>query len=142
MPLSEHEQKLLDELEKQLASEDPRFAKNINPEPVAGLSARRVVLGILTMIAGAVLAVLAISFAASSGPLAIALGVAGFGVMVAGGLLAFSPGKGRSGGSASPLGGSGRSTSPGGGSGGGANGKNFMQKMEDRWERRRNEGGR
>ena len=50
MPLSDHEQQLLDQLEKQLRSEDPRFAQNIaQPRNEAGssISAKRFVGGCL-----------------------------------------------------------------------------------------------
>ncbi|ALE91774.1 hypothetical protein AOC05_04650 [Arthrobacter alpinus] len=52
MPLSEHEQRLLDQLEAQLHAEDPKFANALASDPVRSLSTRRIVIGILVVIAG------------------------------------------------------------------------------------------
>lgn len=135
MPLSDHEQQLLDQLEKQLRSEDPRFARNISETQAAaagpGLSARRFVVGILMLLAGLAAAIFAISMVTHS-MFWIALGVVGFGLMVVGVYWAFSrPNQsirhsGGSGGTKAP-----QSAPPKGGSSGG-----FMNKIEDRWEKR------
>src|SRR5699024_7340331 len=70
LPLSDHEQQLLDQLEKQLRSEDPRFARNISETQAAatgpGFSAKRFVLGILIALAGLAATILAISLVSNS----------------------------------------------------------------------------
>ena len=57
MPLSEYERKMLEELEAQLADEDPSFADTLKPEPPAAvapmrLSIRHLVLGLLVAVLG------------------------------------------------------------------------------------------
>ena len=57
MPLSEYERKMLEELEAQLADEDPSFADTLKPEPPAAsvpmrLSLRHLVLGLLIAVLG------------------------------------------------------------------------------------------
>ena len=52
MPLSEHEQRLLDQLEQQLHAEDPKFANALSTAPSRSLSTRNIVIGVLVMIAG------------------------------------------------------------------------------------------
>ena len=86
MPLSDHEQQLLDQLEKQLRSEDPRFAQNITqPRSEAGspISAKRFVGGALALIAGA--AVVVASIYLFELPFNVIGGVIGFAIMVLGG---------------------------------------------------------
>ena len=52
MPLSEHEQRLLDQMERALYAEDPKFATSMrNPNPLAG-DKRRIALGVLAFLAG------------------------------------------------------------------------------------------
>ncbi|WP_159617691.1 DUF3040 domain-containing protein [Arthrobacter zhaoguopingii] len=82
MALSEHEQKLFDQLEKQLEDEDPRLAATLATAAAPSLSTRRIVLGVLidfvgllTVFVGVMLSGLAPS---------IFVGVFGFAVMVAG----------------------------------------------------------
>ena len=58
MPLSEREQKLLEQLEQQLNADDPGFAQSLNREgsrgaaPAAAYSLRHLVLGVLIAVAG------------------------------------------------------------------------------------------
>ncbi|WP_167196944.1 DUF3040 domain-containing protein [Brevibacterium pigmentatum] len=131
MPLSDHEQQLLDQLEKQLRSEDPRFARNISETQAAatgpGISAKRFVLGILIALAGLAATILAIALVSSS-TWWIALGVVGFGLMVAGMYWAFSrPGPAHT--TQTDTRNSGTKSGSKGNSG-------FMSRMEDRWEKR------
>ncbi|HVF04792.1 MAG TPA: DUF3040 domain-containing protein [Frankiaceae bacterium] len=81
MPLSEHEQRLLDQIERQLYAEDPKFASTVRSHDVKTHLTRRVkrysalvVLGLAGLVAGAVLR-------------AVVVGVAGFLVMLAGGIV-------------------------------------------------------
>lgn len=56
MPLSEHEQRLLEQLEKQLGADDPTFAQSMSSSSrqvrEASFSARHVVLGFLIALVG------------------------------------------------------------------------------------------
>ena len=81
MPLSEHEQRLLDQIERQLYAEDPKFASAVRAHDVKSHLGRRIkkfsvllVLGLAALVAGAVLK-------------NVFVGVAGFLVMLAAGLV-------------------------------------------------------
>ena len=78
MALSEHEQRLLDQLEQQLHAEDPKFANSMATSAGRGISTRRIVLGALMAVAGLAVLLLGITEAG------IVVGVAGFLVMGAG----------------------------------------------------------
>ncbi len=54
MPLSEHEQKILEEIERQLYEQDPKFARNVASKARKGHSARNLRRGIV--LSGATLA--------------------------------------------------------------------------------------
>ncbi|MEX5301605.1 DUF3040 domain-containing protein [Kocuria sabuli] len=122
MPLSEHEQQLLAQLEKQLHADDPRFVTSMGSRAVKGASTRNIVLGIVIAVVG--LLVLLGGVVLKS----VLLGVLGFVVMGAGVYVAtLRSGKPRSdgaGGKAGPP----RRSSP------------FLQNLEQRWDQR-NSGG-
>lgn len=84
MPLSEHEQKLLDQMERALYAEDPRFASHMKGRATAP-SRRRLFIGV-----GVALAGLAVVIAAVTTQI-IPLGVVGFVLMVAGVAYAATP---------------------------------------------------
>ena len=52
MPLSEHEQQMLAQMEQALASEDPRFAHQMRGGTTLAVRRRRLVLGILGVVIG------------------------------------------------------------------------------------------
>lgn len=129
MPLSEHEQRLLEQMERALYAEDPKFASSLQRPTFRGASKGRLTIGVLVLLAG--LGLLITGVAVKLEP----LGVVGFIAMLAGVVLAFSgarseksddveaaaaqPGKKTSG----------RAPKPDGGG--------FMGRMEDRWRHRR-----
>ncbi len=78
MALSEHEQRLLDQLEQQLHADDPKFAHSMASSTQRSMSTRRIVLGSLITVAG--LAVLLLGITNQFIP----VGVAGFLIMGAG----------------------------------------------------------
>jgi len=78
MPLSEHEQKLLEQLEKQLHEDDPKFANSMGSDPIRAWSTRHIIMGVLGTIAGVLLLLVGVSLQN------IFLGVLGFIVMGAG----------------------------------------------------------
>lgn len=122
MPLSEHEQQLLAQLEKQLHADDPRFVTNMGSRAVRGASTRNIVLGIVIAVVG--LLVLLGGVVIDS----ILVGVLGFVVMGAGVYVAtMRSGKPRPDG-APGKGGTPRRSSP------------FLQNLEQRWDQR-NSGG-
>jgi hypothetical protein len=134
VPLSEHEQKLLDQMEQALLAEDPRFAHQMKNTPVIrGPQRRRLLLGALAVVLGLALVLVGVNTT-------MWVGAAGFALMVAGAAYALTPvraphlvavpdgtqpaadqpkRKGRSG-----------------------SGSSFMARLDERWERRRNDGER
>ena len=55
MPLSEHEQRLLDQIERALYAEDPKFASNVRGARMRSLSHRRRLQGIALFVLGLLL---------------------------------------------------------------------------------------
>lgn len=131
MPLSEHEQRLLAQMEQQLLAEDPKFASAMNGR--RSLARRRMLIGVLAVIVGMVVLVVAVA------QQWIPVGVLAFLVMLGGAIYAFSAPKVPRG----PIGvvdHSGR-TKAGKTSRGGRAPRSgtFMQRLEERWDRRRDE---
>jgi hypothetical protein len=120
MPLSEHEQKLLEQLEKQLHEDDPKFANSMGSDPGRSWSTRHVVIGVLCALAGVFLLLVGVTLQN------IFVGVLGFIVMGGGVYFATM-----------------RSTAaakPGAKARSGKNGKqrsSFMSSLEERWDERR-----
>ncbi len=82
MPLSEHEQKLLEQMEQALYADDPKFASNLRTAGT-GATRRRAALGVLAVLAGLGFLVLGVAISP-------AIGVAGFTVMLIGAVLTYS----------------------------------------------------
>ncbi len=80
MPLSEHEQRILAELEESLSKDDPRFAKNVRETTVYSHSGRRVRWGV----AGFVLGLIELIWTFSH---SIAFGLVGVAIMFASALV-------------------------------------------------------
>jgi hypothetical protein len=129
MPLSEYEQRVLEQMERQLTSDDPRLANTLTQRGrrpfgryfIAGIGAA---VGLLLLVLGA------------AGSRAW-LGVVGFVVMFAAVAFAFAdPHRGRKSG---PQG----TVQPGGTvRPARATKRGFMSRLEERWDRRRGESGR
>lgn len=138
MPLSDHEQRLLEQMERALHAEDPKFASALQGADLRALFRRRALLAVIGFVLGigALVAGVVIS--------QIALSVAGFVVMLGCAWLAYAswrripaPGeivpvarrKVRA------------VAKPGGrGSGGRQPRQPTMRRFEERWQRRRDEG--
>lgn len=88
MPLSEHEQRILDEIEKNLHEEDPRFARQVRRSSPAQMELSRAKLGAATFVCGFL--VLIAFFVTQT----IFIGVLAFGAMVAGIVLVASSTRG------------------------------------------------
>jgi hypothetical protein len=81
MPLSEHEQRILEEIEKRLAEEDPRLVESVTRASVTGHALRRVRWGIAGFVLGLAMLFLFL--------ISISVAVAGFIVMLASGLVVY-----------------------------------------------------
>lgn len=131
MPLSDNEQRLLSEMEQRLLDDDPRFASTMRGSSIGIRSKQRLIVGAGTVIAG-----LLIMLASLYNQL-IPVAVVGFVVMLGGASWALSGPRKAAGpeGVVTPEGKvKKRHSTPKAGSPG------FMQRMENRWERRRREG--
>ncbi|MDR2257284.1 MAG: DUF3040 domain-containing protein [Arthrobacter sp.] len=126
MPLSEHEQRLLEEMEKQLHA-DPQFADSLRKAESAGrYSTRNIAIGLLIAVAGLAVVLVGISLS-SMAVIGIVVGVLGFFLMCFGVYLALS-----------------KRGSAGAGVGG-SNGpapaspkrSSYLQRLEQEWEDRR-----
>lgn len=132
MPLSEHEQRLLEQMERALYAEDPKFATALRTNASGKASRSRAALGVLAFLAGIGLLM------TGAVTTMVALGVIGFVVMLVGAVMAYTALRG---GGAAPAAADGSAPKPQKGApkrqrqAGG-----FMGNMEDRWRRRRDEG--
>lgn len=125
MPLSEHEQKMLDEMERQLFADDPRLADAFGSQRSAAprRDGRRILLGLGAVVLGLVLLVVAVSIPA------IWLGVLAFLGMLAGAVYAVT--------APAADGSAARTTRAAGGrTGDSARSGAFMRRVEERWDRR------
>jgi hypothetical protein len=124
MPLSEHEQRLLEQIERALYAEDPKFASAVRGGRMRKPSRRRRLQGVALFLAGLVLLIVGVIVPLRPFEIPV-LSVLGFLVMFAGAAVAVIGGRRGSG--AQRSGGGDRSTS-------GSN--SFTQRMEDRFRRR------
>jgi hypothetical protein len=148
VPLSEHEQHLLEQMEQALYAEDPKFASQMQGSTVRDRLRRHITIGILAVLAGLVLVVLGVVNEA------VWLGAIGFALMVGGAAYAVTPPR-----TPRPtLGAVGhdgtvRAHAPAKSTGTKSNRKSksakprqsggsagFMQRMEQRWDKRRGDG--
>lgn len=141
MPLSEHEQRVLEQMEHAMEAEDPKFATAMRGRTPKARQRRRVILGSVGVMAGLVLVVAGVAGSV------VWLAVAGFVLMLAAGALALTPPRrhpARVHG-AGPIG----SVAPDGSTqprrrlakaGRAPRSGTFMQRLEQRWDRRRDQG--
>ncbi len=131
MPLSEQDQRLLDEMERHLMNNDADVVSA--PRDGQTLSYRNIVYGTVLVLLG----IGGLIAGVSTG--VIAIGVIAFVLMVAGVVLAVTPAKtapdAPQGGHAPMSGGSGGAKKPSAGSS-----ASFMDRINDRWDRRQGEG--
>ncbi|MGO1254914.1 MAG: DUF3040 domain-containing protein [Microbacterium gubbeenense] len=126
MPLSEQEQRLLDEMERQLMHTDADVVHASTGDRT--LSYRNLLLGAVLVLVGLGAIIAGIAMWNSTVVAAVIVGVVGFGAMLAGVILAVSPGKGDTSSDASDSRAPQKTPSVGGAS--------FMDKMNDRWDKR------
>jgi hypothetical protein len=124
MPLSEHEQRLLDQIERELYAEDPKFASTVRGARFRRPARRRRIQGIALFVVGVALLVVGVMVRAlwvAEIPLASVLG---FLVMFFGVVLAVMSGRHPAGDAKGGKGGSGKTKS------------SFTQRMEERFRQR------
>lgn len=93
MPLSEHEQRLLEQIERALYAEDPKFASTVRGGRIRKPSRRRRIQGIAAFAGGLVLLVTGVAITSLLGTmLYLALSVLGFLLMLGGAILAVTSG--------------------------------------------------
>ena len=133
MPLSEEEQRLLEQMEQALAAEDPKFASTLRGSTLRARLRRQVVLSAIAFLAGTGLLMLGVILTVTL------VSVAGFVLMLGAAYLFITAWRrggevsrraGRRPAAAGPP--RARPRPPGHGS--------FMDRMEERWRRRRDDG--
>jgi hypothetical protein len=129
MPLSDHEQRMLDQIESALYAEDPKFASSVRGGNLRAPSARRRLQGVALFVIGLAMLVGGVAFYGRNNWLLI-ISVIGFIVMFAGVVFAVTGprvlGKDKSGPTSGP-----QRSKKSKGSGG-----SFTSRMEDRFRRR------
>jgi hypothetical protein len=127
MPLSEQEQRLLEEMERNLYRNDADFVHAVGGGRGRRPNYRAIVLGVLLAVAGAGALIAGVALQT------LAIGVVGFALMFAGVLVAITPSKR---GAATPA-----PTENGpAGSAKGQQSAGFMDRLNDRWDRRQERG--
>ena len=121
MPLSEHEQRLLEQMERALYAEDPKFASSLRSTSGTRAARGRAALGVLGVLVGLGLLVAGVA------TMITALGVAGFVLMLVGSVGIYSAVRAR------PVVATDESTPQ---SSGPRATPGFMNRLEDRWRRR------
>jgi len=80
MPLSEHEQRILEEIERRLVADDPKFARDVASGGPQGAALKRVKRAVALFVAGFALLIAGLLL---GGNVLILLGIGAFAVMVA-----------------------------------------------------------
>jgi hypothetical protein len=136
VPLSEHEQQLLEQMEQALYAEDPKFASQMQGAGARAAARRRMIIGGVGVLVGLALVLIGVSTT-------MWVGAAGFAVMVAAVLFALTPprrskpalGAVQADGSVRRQG----SRPKARGAKGTRGHATFMQRLEQRWDRRRDQ---
>jgi hypothetical protein len=128
VPLSENEQRLLEQMERALYAEDPKWASAMRGAVRRSSSARRLLLGIFGIVLGLVLLLVGVA------QQMVLVGIAGFLVMLAAFAYTVSSRKKPGPTGVVNRGGTVRPVTPSRRRRG-----SFMQRLEERWERRRDE---
>lgn len=134
MPLSDHEQKLLAQMEQALYAEDPKFATSLRGGRRGVRSTTRVTVGVAALVLGLITLVIGIVAFRGNLTLQLAVAVTGFVLMFAGGVVAMTGGSSRP--KLSSVSSDGTRSAPRRSRGR----SSFIQRMEERWERRRDTG--
>lgn len=127
MPLSEHEQRLLDQIERALYAEDPKFASTVRGARLRKPSRRRKLQGIVLLVVGAALLVTGVMLPKLGGVPVVSL--LGFLIMFGGALLAWTSFRRGDKAAAEGEGEASDSSAP-------PSRSNFSQRMEERFRKR------
>jgi hypothetical protein len=125
MPLSEQEQRLLEEMERSLYHNDADFVATVGVSKLRP-NYRSIAVGVLLAVGGIVALIAGVALHQ------LWLGILGFAVMFTGVLVALSPSKSARR-SPAPRGAAGRSAKPS------SSDQGFMDRLNDRWDRRQDE---
>lgn len=152
MPLSEEELRLLEQMERALSEEDPKFASTLRGTSMRRSARRRAIVAGVGFVAGVV--ILMSGVIADQGPVGVTIGIGGFVIMLVSAYVALTAIRGRNAVPAAP---DPRAAHPSRGFtviDGGRTGRtrhkrrpasssssSFMDRMEHRWRRRRETGG-
>lgn len=127
MPLSEHEQQLLEQMEQALYAEDPKFASQMQGAGARAAARRRLVIGGVGVVVGLALVLVGVNTT-------MWIGAVGFAIMVAAVAFALTPPRRKGAlGTVQPDGSVRRPTPQSRQKSTGS----FMHRLEERWDRRR-----
>jgi hypothetical protein len=134
VPLSEHEQQLLEQMEQALYAEDPKFASQMQGAGARASARRRMAVGVVGVVAGLALVLVGVNTT-------MWIGAIGFAVMVGAVAFALTPPRRKANlGSVQPDGSVRRATAAKSKAKTQRSGGSFMHRMEERWDRRRDGG--
>lgn len=136
MPLSEHEQQLLEQMEQALYAEDPKFASHMKGDRSAAAARRRYIIGGIGTVVGLALVLVGVNSST------LWVGAVGFALMVASVVFAVTPPRRRAALGAVRADGSVKrapQAKPAQRAARPKRSDTFMQRLEERWERRRND---
>jgi hypothetical protein len=136
VPLSEHEQQLLEQMEQALYAEDPKFASQMQGAGARASARRRMAVGVVGVVAGLALVLVGVNTT-------MWIGAVGFAVMVGAVAFAVTPPRRRTALGMVQPDGSVRRATPGKSpnkSKSSKSGGSFMNRMEERWDKRRDDG--
>lgn len=123
MPLSEEEQRLLQQLEQALAAEDPSLASTLRGSKFRARTKRQAVAAVVGFVVGLALLMVGVILTTTI------LGVLGFVLMLASAYFFLAAWRARASGATEPAQPQARRTP--------AESESFMQRMEERWKKRR-----
>jgi hypothetical protein len=152
VPLSEEELRLLEQMERALVEEDPKFASTLRGTSLRRSARRRAIAAGVVFVVG--VALLMGGVVMGRGALGLVIGLVGFLVMLGSATIALTAIRGQQAAAAAPAdprqalhpsrgftvidgGRTGKSRRPKRGSSSGS----FMERMEERWRRRKEQGG-
>jgi hypothetical protein len=129
VPLSEHEQRLLEQMERALYAEDPKFASSLRSQADRRGGRRRAAIGVVAALVGVALLIAGVATAL------VVVGIIGFLLMLVGTFLVITI---FTAGPAVAAAATGASTAAGGKKPAAAKApkRGFMDKVEERWRRR------
>lgn len=131
MPLSDHEQRMLDQIESALYAEDPKFASSVRGGTLRAPSARRRIQGGLLFAIGLGLLVAGVPLYTDVNPIFLVVSIVGFVVMFGGVIFAITGPKVQGGAQQA-----GEVPDSRQKKGRGSSGGSFTSRMEDRFRRR------